>query len=327
MFNDEGGQGVHPERSAFQSPLHRGLVFNEVKDDEEFQSATISVPSSSGTRVQLGVAIGTDAAPAQFQSPLHRGLVFNLASPSGLMPPQPNFSPLFIGDSCSTHRSQRKSSQWRYISVPSSSGTRVQRRAVTAQAFQLGMISVPSSSGTRVQLVFPRRQRQLKLISVPSSSGTRVQPCTLLNAVPISSYFSPLFIGDSCSTINTAVGPPPVNNFSPLFIGDSCSTRSGAHPQRYRQRHFSPLFIGDSCSTLIAYREHFQLRFISVPSSSGTRVQLALPTVSKADGTLFQSPLHRGLVFNVCVPSSGLPVLLEFQSPLHRGLVFNATIN
>ncbi len=110
--------------------------------------------------------------------------------------------------------------------------------------------------------------------------------------------------------------------FSPLFIGEGSSTRvlsriwAGFQP-------FSPLFIGEGSSTLVPH-------------------QAGLP------GARFQSPLHRGRVFNGLMPDEALllrawpfsPLFIgegsstapqsgpcraasTFQSPLHRGRVFN----
>ena len=159
----------------------------------------ISVPSSSGTRVQLVCGDKSHAAHVRFQSPLHRGLVFNSRKIGPLVFGRCVFqSPLHRGLVFNAILDFRRP-RLCLISVPSSSGTRVQLPGspMVRQAF---CISVPSSSGTRVQpcaggnrrasvcrfqsplhrgLVFNRSWkislRDLRSISVPSSSGTRVQ--------------------------------------------------------------------------------------------------------------------------------------------------------
>src|SRR6185437_7850353 len=57
---------------------------------------------------------------------------------------------------------------------------------------------------------------------------------------------------------------------------------------------------------------------ISVPSSSGTRVQLQACRFHRSRKCLFQSPLHRGHAFNGCWGASKLPLMFYF-SPLFIG--------
>src|ERR1700756_3633831 len=161
----------------------------------------------------------------RFQSPLHRGVEFNEEWKKRSIRVVVHFSPLFIGESSSTFfysfniqfqneyfspPSIGESSSTRYnvtsrsvllwISVPSSSGSRVQRRAMpytdgkgydfsplfigessSTKNGRNGLfvwlcISVPSSSGSRVQHFFTALISNSKTnISVPSSSGSRVQ--------------------------------------------------------------------------------------------------------------------------------------------------------
>src|SRR5208337_2831190 len=87
------------------------------------------------------------------------------------------------------------------------------------------------------------------------------------------------------------------DSFSPLFIGALSSTRNvpiclGG------ERRFSPLFIGALSST--PWRR-----------------------VLNGEGGVFQSPLHRGTLFNPALAIGPAPGGL-FQSPLHRGTLFNS---
>src|SRR6185437_15636694 len=86
--------------------------------------------------------------------------------------------------------------------------------------------------------------------------------------------------------------------------------------------HFSPLFIGDSRSTKRRFPLRGQHLCISVPSSSGTRVQRSSSTGATWP-RLYFSPLFIGDSRSTAF-SQALPVARNsFQSPLHRGLAFN----
>jgi len=61
-------------------------------------------------------------------------------------------------------------------------------------------------------------------------------------------------------------------DFSPLFIGDTRSTTQVERLVLCMKKYFSPLFIGDTRSTLYQL-DALKREDISVPSSSGTRVQ------------------------------------------------------
>jgi hypothetical protein len=192
-------KGARMAGYAFQSPLHRGLAFNSSRIFHKRSTSKISVPSSSGTRVQRDF------------DPL-------ISSNSA------NFSPLFIGDSRSTCKCGNNGGGDCVISVPSSSGTRVQRQIV-----------------------------EVKYRATP--------------------YFSPLFIGDSRSTAQQNAQDRQDKEFqSPLHRGLAFNkARPGGSSNLIR--HFSPLFIGDSRSTLQNLFPFVVVYAISVPSSSGTRVQ------------------------------------------------------
>ncbi len=257
----------------FQSPLHRGRVFNLRN-------------SRVGTSVQ------------DFQSPLHRGRVFNscshrplppykpLSVPSssgkGLQrsqprwcwpPPAVTFSPLFIGEGSSTnsrwiprfasmsfqsplHRGRVFNKRWYHWLVPSL------------------FLSVPSSSGKGLQRS-PRWAARCgkESLSVPSSSGKGLQRDQRLAAQPRQEAFSPLFIGEGSSTPVTRTFSEAAGELSvPSSSGKGLQPApgaAGAHPPAA----FSPLFIGEGSSTI-----HI--------------------LIAQRDGFAFQSPLHRGRVFN-----------------------------
>ncbi len=64
---------------------------------------------------------------------------------------------------------------------------------------------------------------------------------------------------------------------------------------------------------------------LSVPSSSGKGLQRVNPSLPQSIAFIFQSPLHRGRVFNDCGERLAPFIHLSFQSPLHRGRVFNSS--
>ncbi len=137
--------------------------------------------------------------------------------------------------------------------------------------------------------------------------------------------------------------------FSPLFIGEVSSTHRLAMVCASPCSSFSPLFIGEVSSTLQCRRLPRGLYGLSVPSSSGKSLQPEHRTSVDSARRAFQSPLHRGSLFNnassavrslMSKPFSPLFIgevssTLErphwlglgtlFQSPLHRGSLFNVT--
>src|SRR5436853_469035 len=61
----------------FQSPLHRGSLFNVRLGLTQLERNAVSIPSSSGKSLQLSIKRGGCLGCFWFQSPLHRGSLFN----------------------------------------------------------------------------------------------------------------------------------------------------------------------------------------------------------------------------------------------------------
>ncbi len=86
LFIGEGsstrkGEETRPEwRTDFQSPLHRGRVFNRISAVALDVTQALSVPSSSGKGLQHKYVVLRGTGLLLFQSPLHRGRVFNFSS-------------------------------------------------------------------------------------------------------------------------------------------------------------------------------------------------------------------------------------------------------
>ncbi len=85
----------------FQSPLHRGRLFNDVAGAELGGLYVLSVPSSSGKTLQWRGLRRSSLHLRTFQSPLHRGRLFNMERASFGNLPSSAFSPLFIGEDSS----------------------------------------------------------------------------------------------------------------------------------------------------------------------------------------------------------------------------------
>ncbi len=137
----------------FQSPLHRGRVFNNLHKSPQYQGVLdFQSPLHRGRVFNVLAADAETDETATFQSPLHRGRVFNSRGAAGR--PQPAllsvpsssgkglqrhcrefapirdsraFSPLFIGEGSSTYKLMMFTRTIYHLSVPSSSGKGLQR--------------------------------------------------------------------------------------------------------------------------------------------------------------------------------------------------------
>ncbi len=239
----------------------------------------ISVPSSSGNSLQ----------------PKHPCSINSLTS---------HFSPLFIGELSSTSVIHTEKERWRKIfQSPLHRGTLFNGVAACGAGLP-GAISVPSSSGNSLQLENPGESFHTGIpnfspLFIGELSSTQAASFTQIRR----SYFSPLFIGELSSTFiqfaNT--GNVPYIHFSPLFIGELSSTLQPTRVSHTKSctPDFSPLFIGELSSTnnkdygRSSFCPYFSPLFIGELSST------QFVTVTGAgDAALFQSPLHRGTLFN-----------------------------
>jgi len=135
------------------------------------------------------------------------------------------------------------------------------------------------------------------------------------------SFQSPLHRGTLFNALRTIKVRPSAFSFSPLFIGALSSTLQGIDPDA-AGLSFSPLFIGALSSTPDGPMARSSKFCVSVPSSSGHSLQLLRLFWPRLSGIAFQSPLHRGTLFNAPVKDQA-PAYDLFQSPLHRGTLFN----
>ncbi len=306
LFIGEGSSTLAPwlrywlQAGIFQSPLHRGRVFNCLEDFKAISiiqsfsplfigegsstrglqprgtaRAFLSVPSSSGKGLQQR---GHGISPRRqlyFQSPLHRGRVFNGCQSARRSTSPAPFSPLFIGEGSSTNELVRLLAGNTSLSVPSSSGKGLQLE--------------------RMEMHQRPPRPSFSPLFIGEGSSTLISPLT---ARPIASPFSPLFIGEGSSTFCSERRRSQVRLLSvPSSSGKglqrgkndahrgrcdlSVPSSSGKGLQQLIERRrifawtpFSPLFIGEGSSTAAAGGAAGGQARLSVPSSSGKGLQL-----------------------------------------------------
>ena len=287
----------------------------------------LSVPSSSGS-VSSTISVST-AAPARLwlsvPSSSGRSLQRRGLPSHGVR--LHSFSPLFIGEVSSTGIADEQLHTQASLSVPSSSGMSLRLSPVTSRCHADIHLSVPSSSGKSLQRIHSHLKRcLLSRLSVPSSSGRSLRHFgqSSIASKVLSAFQSPLHRGCLFN------GEPSCHDHcrAELSVPSSSgmSLQPGYPPRAVGKRifSFSPLFIGEVSSTTARHRYR-----LHVPA--------------------FQSPLHRGSLFNTYAAFNGVmsrcnsfsPLFIgevsstdrggrseqggvhSFQSPLHRGSLFD----
>ncbi len=208
------------------------------------------------------------------------------------------------------------------LSVPSSSGKGLQRPRCRWHRHRWYCFQSPLHRGRVFNAGSMLTSSTKLLLSVPSSSGKGLQPSKpTLYEPPPPNFQSPLHRG---RVFNCPIGRhllPAGDAFSPLFIGEGSSTTCDIMCHCIDIATFSPLFIGEGSSTAVAHLQRDAGLGLSVPSSSGKGLQpLAAPERIRSV-ILFQSPLHRGRVFNddlLSAPSR--PCILSVPSSSGKGL-------
>src|SRR5581483_3148661 len=112
----------------FQSPLHRGRVFNVAAALGSHCQRALSVPSSSGKGLQLVIHLASQESLGIAFSPLFIGegsSTITQRCRRGTI--SSSFSPLFIGEGSSTPKPVAISTMMLLLSVPSSSGKGLQQ--------------------------------------------------------------------------------------------------------------------------------------------------------------------------------------------------------
>ena len=137
-----------------------------------------------------------------FQSPLHRGGLFNPNSRRGQRGSEAHFSPLFIGEVSSTRVvSGSQLTRILIFQSPLHRGGLFNRNQELHRIAKM-TISVPSSSGSSLQRTAPDvLSSERPDLSVPSSSGRSLQLRASVGVAPRLLPFSPLFIGEVSSTV------------------------------------------------------------------------------------------------------------------------------
>jgi len=278
--------------SPFQSPLHRGTLFNSRLLTGQRAPALRFSPLFIGELSSTPESLASRGRRTKFQSPLHRGTLFNSARVTHGLLARMFQSPLHRGTLFNGVDLQRTSND-QQVSVPSSSGNSLQPWSQWAGNTP-PIVSVPSSSGKSLQ-----RGATGTWALASFEFQSPLHRGTLFNAIASavwkarSMFQSPLHRGtlfnldhhasraDSGqvsvpSSSGNSLQPLPPNGkfsapscFSPLFIGELSSTTISP-PAGYRLSSFqSPLHGG----TL--FNEHHGIHrvlrlHVSVPSSSGS---------------------------------------------------------
>ncbi len=208
-----------------------------------------------------------------------------------------DFSPLFIGEVSSTAPAVGRSAVGRSFQSPLHRGGLFNSKGEVA-GLNAGAISVPSSSGRSLQ----------------RNKNSRYNRAA--------AYFSPLFIGEVSSTRAVARSSSRVDSFqSPLHRGGLFNR--GPRPRIRYSGHISvPSSSGRSLQPRLGM-ERQAWRGISVPSSSGRSLQRAIPAPVIADGAI-SVPSSSGRSLQLARLCAGGVSGAVFQSPLHRGGLFNA---
>src|SRR5581483_1537196 len=139
--------------------------------------------------------------------------------------------------------------------------------------------------------------------------------------MPVSVFQSPLHRGRVFHHSLHLSEYGPLYSFSPLFIGEGSSTMIFYRHQVGHVFFQSPLHRGrvfNKCS----YRSPCPPRRLSVPSSSGKGLQRGLEKAALRAQAPF-SPLFIGEGSSTRRKPGASPARRSFQSPLHRGRVFN----
>ena len=185
-------------------------------------------------------------------------------------------------------------------------------------------LSVPYSSGNRVERTQPHRGGSgAMLLSVPYSSGNRVErrPCRLL-ASGSRHFQSPTLRGTEWNRFIAKNAKRRYTSFSPLLFGEPSGTGTRRTPRTawyglsvpYSSGNrverttlaaascwhapFSPLLFGEPSGTAQGRQASHSTAPLSVPYSSGNRVELGAAHQAHSHGTYFQSPTLRGTEWN-----------------------------
>ncbi len=261
----------------FQSPLHRGRVFNPGRrrrrglDPLGFQS-----PLHRGRVFNRPLEDYDDPARVAFQSPLHRGRVFNLIFFSLSGPISAPFSPLFIGEGSSTREwwpaSSSSSSTFSPLFIGEGSSTRSRHLVDRALGAAFSPLFIGEGSST-----FITGDRDLEFgvkLSVPSSSGKGLQPPPRLEARNEPAPFqSPLHRGRVFNRLRRIFPRASPYPFSPLFIGEGSSTDSPESPSVISNELSVPSSSGKGLQPMLVFQERGDGELLSVPSSSGKGLQ------------------------------------------------------
>src|SRR5437868_5667876 len=278
LFIGEVFQPLRPRAFAlngvrFQSPLHRGSLFNSALNHGQHLLRSVSIPSSSGRSLQQTPGDLSLSFAQTFQSPLHRGGLFNLFKVKSFLFLLVSQSPLHRGGLFNLL-----------------SGSSSKEGSACLNPLFIGEVSSTLFLLWHLFLPF--------FVSFPSSSGSSLQRRILAQVTPAISCLNPLFIGEVSSTDDDIADELDIPDVSiPSSSGKSLQHRTNS-ARHLAGSCLNPLFIGEVSSTLAAAKEEKALNPVSIPSSSGESLQPVGNTTASIEWRMYQSALHRGSLFN-----------------------------
>src|SRR6266571_2088920 len=142
--------------TSFQSPLHRGSLWNKEVRDVMVSEGTLSVPSSSGKSLEQSVRRMQSFGSFFFQSPLHRGSLWNKPTSKPRYTFHFSFSPLFIGEVSGTHELGRVNARLDAFQSPLHRGSLWNRGTPRCRALRrlpFSPLFIGEVSGTQFEFV------------------------------------------------------------------------------------------------------------------------------------------------------------------------------
>ncbi len=214
----------------FQSPLHRGRLFNDATNLYLVASAAFQSPLHRGRLFNYPCTFRISMVQPPLSVPSSSGKALQHAPPHAKPPSGLSFSPLFIGEGSSTSTCRSASQALSALSVPSSSGKALQPLDKNPAYMPQRNFQSPLHRGRLFNVEHDLDGVRNRVFQSPLHRG-RLFNSKVSQAIPEQSpAFSPLFIGEGSSTDPESVEPELCASFSPLFIGEGSSTENRQQP-------------------------------------------------------------------------------------------------
>ncbi len=291
---------LHTRLLQFQSPRHRGSECRlSARENARRKLVPFQSPRHRGSECRHDQTDRSDLL-GLFQSPRHRGSECRVRVLFGHILGQRRFSPLVIGEANAGDSRGRSPLAWSDVSVPSSSGKRMQGSTLNNGEIGALTFQSPRHRGSECRSAARRRAvATSSCFSPPRHRGSECRNWLLRTSSASIMSFSPLVIGEANAGRGQTATSSSTSDVSvpPRHRGSECRVyRRGAHVGRCRS--FSPLVIGEANAGGVVgggggvgggfqsprhrgsecRRRHHRAgacrpRPVSVPSSSGKRMQ------------------------------------------------------